>query len=93
MHKDLQYYLLHYSDRFDQDVSKMITRENVSSEKDANRLIEFIDVLYDSSTLDLEKGKFIIDENVDTYAAEEGAVAILGILRANNFNSLADNWM
>ena len=92
MHENVEAFILHYSDIYDKQVSKMVTSEIVFSEEEAKRLLSFIDVLFKYSNLDIEKGKFVFGEREDNYAQEKGALAILGILKANNFTSLVDNW-
>ena len=92
MHKDVEAFILHYSDLHDKEISKMVSSEIVPSVEDAKKLLSFIDVLFKCSELDIEKGMFVLGEREDSYAAEKGAMAILGILKANNFTSLVDNW-
>ncbi len=92
IHKDLKCYILHYSDIHDKEVSKMINSGIVPSESDAKRLLSFIDTLFKYSTLDMQDEKIVLGEVADISYAEEAAIAILAILRANKFNDLVDNW-
>ena len=92
IHKDLKSYILYYSDIHDKEVSKMVASGVVSSEADAKRLLSFIDILFKYSNLDMESGKIVLGEVADISYAEEAAIAILTILRANNFNDLVNSW-
>lgn len=92
MHEKVEQFVLHYSDMYDKEVSKMIITEIVPSEEDAKRLLSFIDILFKQSSLDAEQGKFIYGEREDNYAVEKGVLAIFGILKANDYASLVDNW-
>lgn len=91
MNKHLKEYILHYSDVYDKEVSKMVINEVVPSEKDAKRLLSFIDVLFEYSSKDMEAGKIILGELASTYDAEKATLAILSILRDNNYDALVDN--
>lgn len=93
MHKDLEDFILHYSDIYDIEVSKMVRSQIVPSEEDAKRLLAFTDILFTYSTKDMEEGKIVLGELADNYYAEKATLAILTILRANNFNSLVDDWI
>lgn len=92
IHKDLKSYILYYSDIHDKEVSKIIDSGVVTSETDAKKLLSFIDTLFKYSNLDMENGKIVLGEVADISYAEEAAIAILAILRANNFNDLVNSW-
>lgn len=93
MHKHIEEFILHYSNIHDNEISRMISSKIVPSEEDAKRLLSFIDVLFKYSTKDMEEGNIVLGELADNYDAEKATLAILALLRANNFNSLVDNWM
>lgn len=93
MHKDLEEFILYYSDQYDKEVSKMIRSQIVPSVEEAKRLLAFTDTLFKHSTQDMEEGKIVLGELADNYYAEKATLAILTILRANNFNSLVDDWI
>ncbi|MBA2368823.1 MAG: hypothetical protein H0V82_07355 [Candidatus Protochlamydia sp.] len=92
MNEYVKAFILHYSDIHDQEVSKMVRSQIVPSDIDAKRLISFIDVIFKYSTQDMEEGKVILGESANNYDAEKAGMAILEILRANNFNSLVNKW-
>lgn len=85
-------YILHYSDIHDTEVSKMVCSQIVPSEKDANRLLSFIDILFKHSTQDMDEGKIVLGELADNYDAEKAGMAIMDILRDNDFGYLVDSW-
>lgn len=92
MHKHIKDFILHYSDVHDKEVSKMVKSQIVPSEADAVRLLSFIDVLFKCSRQDMEERKIVLGEPADIYDAEKAGMTILDILRANNFNTMVDNW-
>lgn len=92
MHKDLKEYILHYSEIHDKEVSKMIISGVAPSESDAKRLLTFIDVLFEHSTQDMEEEKIILGELASNYDAEKAGMAILTLLKENNFEYLVNSW-
>lgn len=70
----------------------MIINGVVPHETDAKRLLSFIDILSKYSTQDMEEEKIILGELADNRDVEKAGIAILKVLRNNNFEYLVDLW-
>lgn len=84
-------YLLYYSEQIDKEVSNIISKETLSSEQEARRLIQFINPLCEQSKLDMEAKKVVLGYPADIHTAIKAGLAIENFLEDAGYDYLIDH--
>lgn len=92
MDKDIERYFLYYADLFDTNVSKII-RNGISSEAEAQKLLNFIDVIYRQSILDMEQDKIVLGELASIKDADKASLVLTMYLKEIGYKDLVDKWI